>query len=125
MAFDNKVSRDQESDINSGALGISYLNTNSFYAALSHNRSYYQAAWDVRELDSWESVVSYTFTKFSLGVGYNRLSLQKPEQQTLISEFILAGEYYMFSQAKIYAEFLLNQIEDKEPLYGIGMQYYF
>lgn len=125
MAFDHKASYDQDSDIDSVALGISYLNTHGFYAAVSHNRSYYQKAWDVRELASWESVVSYSYKKVALGLGYNRLSLTKPEQQTWTSEFIVAGEYYLVPQAKIYAEVLLNQVNDKDPLYGVGMQYYF
>lgn len=124
-AFDHKSSFDENSDIDSVALGISYINTHGLYAAVSYNRSYYQRAWDVRELASWESVVSYSYKKVALGLGYNRLSLTKPEKQTWTSEFVVAGEYYLVPQAKIYAELLLNQIEDKEPLYGIGMQYYF
>lgn len=125
IALDHKASNDQHSDINSIAMGLSYISPSGFYAAISHNRSYYQQAWDVRELTSWESVVSYSFNRLALGLGYNRLSLAKPEQQTWTSEYIIAAEYYLTGQAKIYSEVLLNQVPDKEPLYGIGMQYYF
>ncbi|ART80614.1 porin [Oceanisphaera avium] len=125
LALDHKSSYDLDSDINSIAMGISYINKQGLYAAISHNRSYYQRAWDVRELTSWESVISYSFNQLAIGVGYNRLSLAKPEQQTWTDEYIIAAEYYLIPQAKIYSEVLLNQVEDKEPLYGIGMQYYF
>ncbi|MGO4998815.1 porin [Oceanisphaera sp. W20_SRM_FM3] len=125
IALDNKASHDKKSDVNSVAVGVSYINNNGFYAAVTHNRNYYQAAWDVREFSAWESVASYSFKKFALGLGYNRLSLQKPATETWTSEVILAGEYYLIPQAKLYAEVLLNQIENKDPLYGVGMQYTF
>lgn len=125
VALDNKVSNDEDSDVNSLALGFSYRNNNGLYAAISHGVSNFEKAWDVREFSYWESVVSYSFNKFALGVGYNRFTLQKPESETWTSEVIVAGEYYLVPQAKIYAEVLLNQIADKEPLYGMGMQYYF
>ncbi|ART82661.1 hypothetical protein CBP31_08540 [Oceanisphaera profunda] len=125
VALDNKVSNDQDSDINSLAVGLSYTNNHGLYAAVTHGVSQFERAWDVRELAYWESVLSYSFKQFALGVGYNRLSLQEPESETWTSEIIVAGEYYLIPQAKIYAEVLLNQIADKDPLYGIGMQYYF
>lgn len=125
LAIDNKASLDKDSDILSVALGVSYLNNKGLYAALTHNRSYYQEAWDVREIDSWESVVSYTYHDFALGLGYNRIGLAKPTVETWTSEFIVAGEYYLAAQAKVYAEVLLNQIDNQEPLYGVGMEFYF
>lgn len=125
LAYEKKLSADVNKDIQSVALGLNYINPWGIYFGITHGQSYYDHAWPVRRLSYWESVLSYTIRDLTFGIGYNELSIERPNHEQLVSEYVLATEYYLIPKAKIYAEVLLNQVNASEPLYGIGMEYAF
>lgn len=125
FAYENKQSADVHSDIRSMAVGLNYTSQTGVYIGVTRGQADYQRTWNVRQLNYWESVVSYSMDKLALGIGYNRLSIEKPNHATWVSEYIIAAEYYLIPQAKIYAELLLNDMPDTDNLYGVGMEYYF
>ena len=122
LAYENKLSADINSDIQSVALGLNYTSPLGIYFGITHGQSYYDNAWPVRRLSYLESVLSYTIRDLTFGVGYNKLSLERPSHDKQVSEYILATEYHLIPQAKVYAEVLLNQVNAADPLYGIGME---
>ena len=125
LAYENKLEADVNSDIRSMAAGINYTSPYGIYFGVTRGQTRYQQAWNIRQLNYWESVLSYSMKKLALGIGYNRLSVGEPWHEKWVSEYIVAGEYYLMPQAKIYAEWLLNDMDGTDNLYGVGMQYYF
>lgn len=125
LAYENKKSAALQSDIESMALGMNYSHPKGIYLGVSVGQTHDQNIYSVRQLDYWESVLSYSMKKMAFAVGYNRLHLGEPIHETWFSEYVLAGEYYLIPQAKLYAEFLLNDIDGIDNLYGVGMEYYF
>ncbi|MGO1617409.1 MAG: porin [Oceanisphaera sp.] len=125
LAYENKISAVSQSDIESMAFGLNYSDPTGIYFGLTVGQTHDQHIYSVRQLRYWESVLSYSMQKMALGVGYNRLTLGDPVHETWFNEYILAAEYYLIPQAKIYAEWLVNDIDGMDNLYGVGMEYYF
>ncbi|WP_107852729.1 porin [Oceanimonas marisflavi] len=132
VAVENKQQGAPNGDISNLALGLSYQTPEGFYAALTRGRADYQdVCWvgpeciDRFRFEYWEGVVSYSYKKLALGLGYNRLSLHEPAHERWEDKVILATEYYLMPRAKVYAEYLVNRADHEDDLYGVGMQYYF
>ncbi|MDP5293298.1 porin [Oceanimonas sp. CHS3-5] len=136
VAYENKREGDPNSDVSNMAVGLSYQTPGGFYAAVTRGRTDFQNNWQVfslkdnrlysmRRVDYWESVLSYSYEKVAFGVGYSRQSMRENTHLHWVDEYIFATEYYLMPKAKIYAEFLLNNMDDQDNLYGVGLQYYF
>ncbi|MFH7564908.1 porin [Oceanimonas smirnovii] len=136
VAYENKREADPNSDVSNMAVGLSYSTPGGFYAAVTRGRTDFQRNWQVfslkenrvysmRRVDYWESVVSYSREKMAFGVGYSRQSMRENAHLHWVDEYIFAAEYYLMPKAKIYAEFMLNKMDDQDNLYGVGLQYYF
>ncbi|WMC10713.1 porin [Oceanimonas pelagia] len=136
VAYDNKREGSPHSDVSNMAVGLSYQSPGGFYAAVTRGRTDFQHNWQVyslkdqrfynmRRVDYWESVLSYSRENMAFGVGYSRQSLREAAHLHWVDEYILATEYYLMPKAKVYAELLLNRMDGQDNLYGVGLQYYF
>ncbi|WP_417618235.1 porin [Oceanisphaera sp.] len=122
----NNVTNGEDDKTKEWGLGAHYSIDGFYFAGL-----YGQRDSDVLNADDdgskfWELQAAYSVDAWTLIANYAKEDGRKASSgDEFIDEYTLGARYALNTKTKVYAEYVINEIGNKDDLYAMGIQYNF
>ncbi|MBL1377111.1 porin [Zobellella iuensis] len=120
-AYEARNSNEVNSDEEEWGLGANF-SIDGFYFGATYGETDFDAGSDER---FWEVAASYNVDAWTLGAAYNNRKETQGAKDKLVDEYLLAVQYALNSKAKLYGEYVINDLSNSNDRYGVGIQYNF
>ncbi|MGO1245970.1 MAG: porin [Oceanisphaera sp.] len=123
---DTSVPEAYKGDVDTWGAGAHYSIDGFYFAGLYGNKTYDIDNEGEIGTKFWELLASYSVDAWTLQAAYAKEDGRKAISGEDITDAYTLGARYSFTpKTKVYAEYVINEIDGMDDLYGVGIQYNF